>query len=534
MQKLLQSSLSRRRLLRLGGMVVTTGLAGCALPSVRSSSRPAATGGGAGVTAQVPSRPLQASRGDATYDIVAREVDWELAPGKVIRAMTYNGALPGQLIRAREGQRVRITLHNELREPTTIHWHGIDVPNNMDGVPDLSQLLVQSGASFVYEFEARPAGTRWYHTHFHSEQQLDAGLAAAFIIDPIAPEPSIDRDYTLVLDDFITTGAAQSATSGQTDQHHGMAMGATALPKSPESTNGSEMMGGGGNGMMGSGGMMGNNPRVDEKYDTFTINGKAFPATENLNVKKGERVQLRLINASNMQTFVVRLLGHTLSVTHTDGNPLRAPVEVDAVPIAPSERYDVAFIADNPGKWLLSALDQVHAERGLATYVVYQGSESATTNTDDAKDTRKLKIWNYHMGEGIDLLPNVASEPGVHALTLSGGGMMGSGLDDWAINGLKYPDTDPIQVRHNDSAVLQISNMSAELHPMHLHGQSFRVLSVNGAQLRAPLIKDTVAVSAHMGTTNLGFVASNPGDWMFHCHKPMHMDAGMISLVKIA
>src|SRR5213594_1151486 len=127
----------------------------------------------------------------------AREVMWELAPGKTIRAMTYNGQVPGPEIRAREGERLRVILKNSLCEPTTIHWHGVDVPNPMDGVPGITQKAVQPGETFTYEFEARPAGTRWYHTHVNSARQQDLGLSAPFIIEPQAADPAADREYTL-------------------------------------------------------------------------------------------------------------------------------------------------------------------------------------------------------------------------------------------------------------------------------------------------------------------------------------------------
>lgn len=119
--------------------------------------------------------------------------------------MTYNGQVPGSTIRLREGERVRIALKNELLEPTTIHWHGVDVPNPMDGIPGISQKPVQSGKTFVYEFEAQPAGTRWYHTHFAEHRQMDLVLVAPLIIDPADADPfPYEREYTLVLDDWAT------------------------------------------------------------------------------------------------------------------------------------------------------------------------------------------------------------------------------------------------------------------------------------------------------------------------------------------
>ncbi|MBI1727240.1 MAG: multicopper oxidase domain-containing protein [Candidatus Rokubacteria bacterium] len=111
-------------------------------------------------------------------------MSWELAPGKVIKAMAYNGQVLGPEIRIKEGERVRIVLRNALGEPTTVRWHGVDVPNAMDGVPGLTQKPVPPGGTFICEFEARPAGTRWYHTHFQEHRQMDLGLAAPLIIEP--------------------------------------------------------------------------------------------------------------------------------------------------------------------------------------------------------------------------------------------------------------------------------------------------------------------------------------------------------------
>lgn len=429
---------------------------------------------------------------DVEIALTAQAVEWELAPGKVITAWTYNGKVPGEIIRVREGDRVRVMLQNDLPEPTTIHWHGVDVPTNMDGVPDISQPAIQPGEKFFYEFEARPAGTRWYHTHFNSAAQMDLGLSAPFIIEPLTPDAPIDREYTLLLDDWVTGSAIPSATPTEES-------------------------------MMGS--MMGD---TGPAYDTFTINGKAFPVTKPLNVRQGERVRLRLINASNMQTFIVRLAGHRVQVTHTDGNPLQSPVEVDAVPIAPAERYDVTFVADNPGKWPLYALDPTHTEGGLKTLIVYDGFES-TTEAELKYSPAGLTLWAYGSGQGMDFLPLAVGRPRAYELTLSGG-MMGS--NEWTINGKVYPDTETLKANLNQLVQVRLFNMSMQAHPFHLHGQSFRILSVDGHALSTPLIKDTVDVSAMMGTADIELVAFNPGDWMFHCHKPMHMDGGMATLVK--
>jgi FtsP/CotA-like multicopper oxidase with cupredoxin domain len=457
-----------------------------------------------------------AAPGGRTIQLEAREITWELAPGKTIKALAYNGRVPGPEIRAREGERIRVVLKNSLAEPTTIHWHGVDVPNAMDGVPDLTQKPVNPGETFVYEFDARPAGTRWYHTHFREHRQMDLGLVAPLIVEPADREPmASDRELTLVLDDWATgTGKplADTAAGTGTGGMGGM-MGGT-------------MRGGGMGGMMQ--GMMGRRAH-EPAYDTMTINGKAWPATEPVHVERGERVRLRIINASAEHTHVLRLAGHRVHVTHTDGNALVAPVEVDALPIAPSERYDVVIVAARPGAWFLQCLQPGHAEAGERIAVLYRGQRTRNPETPDP-DLRNAVVWGYHLGRGRVALPTPDGTTKTSDLVLSGG-MMGS--DVWTINRKVYPNTDPLHLDRGDRAVVRLVNMSPEAHPMHLHGQSFRVLGVGRTRFSEPVVKDSVDIAAHMGSAVLEFTAHNVGDWLFHCHKPMHMEGGMVMLVKI-
>ncbi len=478
-------------------------------------------------------RALAATGGVREFRLVTRETSWELAPGKVIKAMTYNDRVPGPEIRVKEGERVRVVLENRLGEPTTIHWHGVDVPNAMDGVPGITQKPVQPAETFVYEFEARPAGTRWYHTHFKEHRQMDLGLTAPLIIEPARPDPcSVDHELTVVLDDWVTGGGpALSPTREGTADARGSMCGMSGNGMNGD-MRGRGMMGGGMGGMMGRGGMGGmmgrgaNHPA----YDTMTINGKAYPATEPLRLRKDERVRLRLINVSSDHSHVIRVAGHRLNVTHTDGNPLVEPVAVDALPLAPSERYDVILTADRPGAWWLHCVQPGHASAGEQMLVVYDGYEGK--RPDPAEEgAAGLAIWHHTMGRGRDVLPAASGRLRTVTQTLSGG-MMGS--DIWTINGRPYPDTDPITVKRGDRVRVRLGNMSMEAHPMHLHGQSFKVLAVNGRRVDVPLVKDSVDVGAHMGSAEIEFTAHNAGEWFFHCHKPMHMDGGMITLVKIA
>jgi len=247
--------------------------------------------------------------GVKVFDLTARPVKWDILKDATVTAWTYNGTVPGPMIRVTEGDKVRVVVKNELPEPTTVHWHGVQVPNAMDGVPDVTQKPIQPGETFTYEFEAKPAGTFWYHSHVDGDVQVSVGLYAPFIIEPknpIGPRP--DVDVTLMLGEWRSVGGKTYA----------------AMP-----------MGG-----------------MEPNY--FTINGKAFPATETINVKKGQRVRLRFIGTGQF-IHPMHLHGMAFKVMTTDGWPVpeAAQVTKDTLSIAPGERYDVEFVADSSGQWML-------------------------------------------------------------------------------------------------------------------------------------------------------------------------------------
>ncbi len=253
--------------------------------------------------------PYRVENGVKVFELTARLVRWQILPGVEVTAMTYNGTVPGPQIRVTQGDQVRVVLKNELPYPTTIHWHGILVPNAMDGVPDMTQAPVPPGGSFTYEFAAEPAGTYWYHSHVQTDAQVLTGLYAPFIIDPASlSDPEPDVDVTLMLSEWRVIG-------GQT------------FPAMP---------------------MSGMEPNY------FTINGKAYPAVEPLKVKLGQRVRLRFVAAGQF-IHPMHLHGPHFRVVATDGYPVpeAAQLTKDTISVAPGERYDVEFVADMPGMWML-------------------------------------------------------------------------------------------------------------------------------------------------------------------------------------
>jgi len=252
------------------------------------------------------------------FRLEASEFRWEYAPGKWVHVWGYNGQIPGPQIRVDEGENVRIIVKNSLPDATTVHWHGVDVPWQMDGVPNITQEPIPIGGEFVYEFVADPSGTRWYHSHGKSHttaaQQLDMGLSGSFIIEPKEPTYTYDREYTLVLDEWeIVDGGINPSIAH----------------------------------IHGAGGMPGMSPIPD--FNTFTINGRIFPYTEPLIVQKDEKVLIRLINAGTDAVHPMHLHGHNYEVVSRDGNPLPANLDRNVLTLHPGETVDILVTTDNPG-----------------------------------------------------------------------------------------------------------------------------------------------------------------------------------------
>jgi multicopper oxidase len=493
-------------------VALALGVAGVSLAvaGVVPSATPGNARAAAGPTASVPL--TQTDEQVRQFQLTVGRTQWELAPGKVVDAYTYNGQVPGPELRVTEGDTVRVTVKNELDEPTTVHWHGVNVPSAMDGVPDTSGPPIAPGDTFTYEFVATPAGTRWYHAHFDEMNQQGGGLTGALVIEPRDPPATRpDREYTLLTGEWVST-AGGPALAAPTPAAAGGMPGMT----------GNNGMGGG---MMGAG----SSAMARPPFDTFTVNGKAYPSAAPLMVRQGERVRVRLINGSATDTQVFALAGHRLTVTHSDGNPLAVPVDVDAVPLGVGERADVEFVADNPGRWKLEALVPALSNQGQMvdlTDVVYEGHEGEAAR--DFPPDAHVQIAKYADFAGP---PHPAPPDRTYELTLSGGMMMmGTGSDAWTINGRSYPDTPPIDVKVGQRIRLRLFNMSMEDHPMHLHGHTFQVVGINGRAVDGPL-KDTLTIHP-MEQYDIEFVANNPGTWLFHCHNLVHMMGGLMAQVR--
>jgi FtsP/CotA-like multicopper oxidase with cupredoxin domain len=413
----------------------------------------------------------------------------------------FNGAVPGPEIRVRQGARLRVVVTNNLGEDTTVHWHGVRLPNAMDGVPHLTQPPIAPGASFTYEFDVPDAGTFWYHPHQRSFEQVGRGLAGALIVEEREPI-QVDREISWVLSDWRLQPNAQLRESfgDWHDMSHAGRIG-----------------------------------------DTVTINGRV---PDVFAVRSGERIRLRLINAANARVFGLEFREHRPQIIAIDGQPV-APHEPEQgrVVLGPAMRVDLVIDLTHPPKSRFAVADTFYKD--LAYRLV------------DVAYTDEPPLRQRPLDAPVALAPNPLPEPDMtnaqrHEVVLSGGMMGGMrsavvggqsmnmrdmlrrGLA-WAINGvaaLEHVHQPMAVLARGRTYVLDMRNDSVWWHPMHLHGHVFRVLSRDGRPTRHREWQDTVLVMPRE-RVEVAFVADNPGDWMFHCHVLEHQAGGMMGVVRV-
>jgi len=424
-----------------------------------------------------------------SFALRARPVEVDLG-GRVVSTWGYRDSLPGAAFRVTAGDRARVAFTNDLPEPSSVHWHGLAIRNDMDGVPGVTTPEVAAGGEFAFDFVVPDPGTHWFHPH--SGLQLDRGLYAPFIVDDPAEPGAYDAEWVVVLDDW-TDGVGPSPEQIYADLKAG----------------GSSDMGMGG---MGMGAMDGG----DVTYPLYLVNGRAPTDPAVLTAKPGRRVRLRIINAAADTIFAVALAGHELSVTHTDGYPVQ-PVATSALRIGMGERYDaVVTLADG----VFPLVAEPVGKSGLARALVRTGAGPAP-----AADFRPSELDGYPLtvdalraGPG-SALP--ARDPDTIQDVLLSGSM---GPYVWTINGHTYDDTVPLTIRQGQAGRIRIRNHSMMPHPLHLHGHTFQLGAAGGTGPR----KDTVLVPA-MGAVSVDLAADNPGQWMVHCHNAYHAEAGMMT-----
>jgi FtsP/CotA-like multicopper oxidase with cupredoxin domain len=416
-------------------------------------------------------------------EIVAEPTEVRLGDGPPLRVWAYNGSVPGPTVRIRLGDTLRAHFVNRLPDETTIHWHGVRVPNAMDGVPHVTQPPVRPGERFVYEFTPKDAGTYWFHPHVRGSEQVERGLHAVLIVDDPQPLP-YSRDVMWVIDDWRLDPSRQ--IDGNFNTRHDLAHD----------------------------GRWGN---------VRTINGRT---DEILRVRPGERIRLRMLNCANGRIIAPHFGSLRPRIIAVDGKYLREAIPLQRFEMAPGNRLDLDIVVDQRVSELLPVLD-VFSSRGsvpIASIAV----DGPPVETPDFASPAGAHIPRWERG---------LSAPVHHDYRMNArlGGPHGI---EWTF------DNQAMRHEHGHAHEpslaftrglfhrIRFSNESARLHPIHMHGMFFRLLARNGQPIDEPFFRDTVLVHGRE-SVDLGVVPTDIGQWMVHCHILEHAESGMMTLVEV-
>lgn len=512
--------------------------------------------------------------------------------GRTGQAITINGTLPAPLLRLREGQNVRLAVTNALEESTSIHWHGILLPFQMDGVPGVSFPGIRPGETFLYEFPIRQAGTFWYHSHTGLQEQL--GHYGPIVIDPATPDPvAYDREHVLVLSDwsFMNPQTIMRKLKAQSDYFNRQELTLAGLIRGGDPEQALPLK----DRLMWDGMRMDPTDIADITGLTYTylVNGHGPQENWTGLFRPGERVRLRVINASAMTVFQVRIPGLPMTVVNADGENVR-PVTVDEFQISVAETYDVIVEPAEDRAFTIVAESVDRSGMGRATLAPRLGMvaevpplrprptlgmddmgmagmdhgamgsdgmagmdhgsmDMEMRNPDNAPPDMRVGVGvdmvapmpmdrTGHPGLGlttvghrvltyrdlVSLKPNPDRRPPSRAIQIHLTGNMERFM--WSFDGRKFSEVvEPIRFARNERVRVTLVNNTMMQHPIHLHGHFFEVVNDNPGY--HPL-KHTVNVLPGSKVT-FDLTADNPGDWAFHCHLLFHMHAGMFNVVTI-
>jgi len=426
-------------------------------------------------------------------DLEARVTEVEYLPGKKTPAWAYNGSVPGPLIEAKVGDRVLVHFKNSLPEATTIHWHGVRVPNDMDG-HTLMVHPIPSGGSFDYTFIVKDAGTFWYHPHVRSDDQVEKGLYGALVVRA-GNEPAVNGERVVMLDDVYLDDSGMPMPAGDM----------------------MELM-------------------IGRQGNLLLANGKARPI---LNLHAGERQRLRFINAANARFFRLSLPGHQLTLLGTDGGFIESPRDLDELLLVPGERADVVITGTSTPNTALDVVTLPY-ERGHETGALPQANvlrvqyraESAVmtpalpaTLTTIAPLPPPVRARMFMLSEQM-----MASSSGHSGHGSSGSTSM---KPTFTINGQVYPNVPMITSKLGETEVWEVMSDEAMDHPFHLHGFSFQVLSRGGVSEPIRAWKDTVNIKGKETVRLAVRFDGYASRWLYHCHILEHAENGMMGELDI-
>ena len=415
----------------------------------------------------------------------ARVAAVEVAPGLTVQAWTYDGGIPGPLIRVRVGDRLIVRFTNHLPQPTTVHWHGLRIPIQMDGVPGHSQPEVQPGGSFTYDFVVPDAGLFWYHPHIMSAAQVGFGLYGALLVEDPADPVGIEDEIVLVLSDIgiSETGGLESPDSG----------GPAGMVFGREGTH-------------------------------VLVNGRVRPR---LSVRSGAPQRWRILNAAKSRYFQLFLDGQTFTKIGGDNGLQEYPETTDRLLVATGERADVIVAPRGaPGDELV--LMSLLYNRGYGS-VEYRDQPLLVT-LGVAADPPYTGPPPPPIRRPIEPISTDGATKVDVSLTLA---KTAEGGFEYGINGVAFAKNKPIAARAGETQVWTIANQTKWSHPFHLHGFSFLVLDAGGRPAHPLAWKDTVDVPLEQTVRFVVRFDDRPGTWMYHCHILDHADGGMMGVVEL-
>jgi FtsP/CotA-like multicopper oxidase with cupredoxin domain len=444
----------------------------------------------------------------ATLQAMMRTIEINGKPATVMGLQQPNGT---QGFVSTVNSLFNVVLENKLSVPTAIHWHGLQPPNNEDGVPGLTQPIVAPNTSTRYDFPLQPAGTHWMHSHLGLQEALL--LSAPLIVHDDSDKMADEQEIVLFLGDFSFTPPSEIY----------------AKLRKP-SAEGKAGMGGKMAGHRLAQDMKGRKPDVsDVNYDAYLANDRTLTDPEVIHVEKGARVHLRIINGSSGTNFFIDLGSLTGELIATDGMPV-IPIPASRFPLAIAQRMDVRLQLPQAGSFPILALREGETEQ-TGVILATAGTSIKRLPTKNAAPEGLLTLdLESRLVASAPLTQKAVDRTFV--LRLQGD----MARYEWPINGVVFDAENPgsqkaqVQVKSGQRIALKFINETGMSHPMHLHGHSFQVIDINGQPMKGAL-RDTVLVPPQTSVT-VAFDANNPGVWYVHCHILWHLAAGMATLVQ--
>jgi FtsP/CotA-like multicopper oxidase with cupredoxin domain len=426
---------------------------------------------------------LAAASAKADHTIRIAPVSVELAPGRTISTIGYNGTVPGPVLRMKEGKPVTIDVFNDTDVPELLHLHGLFVSPAMDGAEEEGSPFIPPHGHRRIMFTPKPAGTRWYHTHNMAMTDLTRGAYSGqfgfLIVEPNSEPGNYDQEVFLA------------------GRHWEPSIIHRGEPN--------------------------NDWNVD--YKSASLNGKALGSGEPIRVRQGQRVLFRLLNADATRALNLSLPGHRFRVIAMDGNPVPSPQTVDVLQLNVAERIDAVVEMNQPGVWVLGSPRDPERSLGMGVVVEYAGQQGEPKWVAPPNPPP----WDYTIFGAQAQHPEPDGKFDVTFKMLED---EGKPFNRWTINDQLWPKIDPIKVKAGKRYRIVFHNGMEDGHPVHLHRHSFELVSVGGKPTSG-IVKDVVNVPRG-GNAEVDFVADNPGLSLLHCHMQQHMDAGFKMLVKYA